>query len=133
MATLSNNNIAEAIYLGARDKSQSDQADFYKQVVQFLVRKKLFSRASEILLILNKIINKHEGRIQARVSSAKALDENTKRELRGMLTKRYSAKSVELVENLDERLIGGFRLEIDDEVIDLTIKNKIKQLQEHLA
>ena len=133
MSSLSYNNIAEAIYLGAKDKTGGEQTSFYKKVVHFLVKKKLLSKTAGILEALNKITNKYENKIVAKVSSAKKLDQNTNKELTSMLTRRYRAASVDLEERLNESLLGGFRIEVDDEVIDLTIKNKIKQLQAHLT
>lgn len=131
MATTTNNDIARAIYLSSKDGGHTPQ--FYKNVTQFLVRKRLLPKAKDILLHLNKIINEGEGRIEAKVSSKSELDGETKKELINSLSKRYSAKDVVLHTHLDERLLGGFRVEVDDEVIDLTIKNKIGKLQEHLT
>ena len=50
-----------------------------------------------------------------------------------ILKERYQQKEVILVEVLDEKLLGGFKMEVNDEVIDLTIKNKIGKLQEYLT
>ena len=36
-------------------------------------------------------------------------------------------------EKIDEKLLGGFRIEVNDEVIDLTLKNKIFKLEEYLT
>ena len=127
---ISNNNIAEAIYLVSKSHSHDEQ--FSSKVVQFLWKKRLLPKSPEILLALSKIINDKEGRIMAKVSSADKINETTNKEIAEILIKRYSAKEVNLVENLDEKLLGGFKIEVNDEVIDLTIKNKIRKLQEHL-
>jgi F0F1-type ATP synthase delta subunit len=133
MASISNNNIAEAIYLASKEKSQTEQPLFFKKVIQFLTRRKLLSKAPDILLCLNKIINKREGRIETRISSAKKIDEKTNKELSHILTKKYSVKEINLIENLDEKLLGGIKIEINDEVINMTLRNKIGQLQEYLT
>ena len=59
--------------------------------------------------------------------------EGIKKELIFFLRGRYGVKEVILKESLNEKLIGGIRLEINDEIIDLTVKNKIKKLQEYLT
>ena len=38
-----------------------------------------------------------------------------------------------LKESLDAGLLGGFRIEVKDEVIDLTSRNKLRKLQAHLT
>jgi F0F1-type ATP synthase delta subunit len=132
MTTISNNNIARAIYSATKGKNDAEQSLIFSKVIQFLFRRRLLSKAPDILLHLNKIINGEEGRIVAKISSRDNLNEKIKRELAHALTKRYSAKEVVLSEVLDEKLLGGFKVEINDEVIDLTIKNKIGKLQEYL-
>lgn len=131
MTAISNNNIAEAIYLVSKDAKEEKQ--FLHKVIQFLVKKRLLSKAPDILLALSKIINDHNKVVVAKVSSVNKINETTNKEIAGILIKRYSAKEVNLVEILDEKLLGGYKIEVNDEVIDLTIKNKLERLQEHLT
>ena len=132
MATLSNNDIARAIYLVSKDKTHTELHDVNKKVVEFLARRQLLSKTPDILERLDKIINYESEKIVVKVSSARKLKEELKKELIFFLNKRYKVKEVVLTETLDEKLLGGVRLEINDEIIDLTVKNKIKKLQEHL-
>ncbi|OGI68483.1 ATP synthase F1 subunit delta [Candidatus Nomurabacteria bacterium RIFCSPHIGHO2_01_FULL_42_15] len=132
MTVISNNDIARAIYSGAKEKHGHELSLYQKNVVNFLFRKRLLSKAPEILSQLRKIINKEEGRIIAKVSSVEKLSHKIKEDLTHSLKKRYSAKEVILEEKLDEKLIGGIKLEVNNEVIDLSVKNKIGKLQEHL-
>lgn len=132
MTVISNNEIARAVYFLSKDKSQSEQVDISQKIVKFLFRRRLLSKAPDILSQLGKIINHEEGRIVAKVSSVQKLDSKTKTHLEQALKKRYSAKEVVLSENLNEKLLGGIKIEINNEVIDLSIKNKIGKLQEYL-
>jgi len=132
MTIISNNNIARAIYLATKGKNNAEQSLIFPKVIQFLFRRRLLSKAPDILLHLNKVINGEEGKIVAKISSRDNLNEKIKKELVHALTKRYSAKEVVLSEVPDGKLLGGFKVEINDEVIDLTIKNKIGKLQEYL-
>jgi F0F1-type ATP synthase delta subunit len=132
MTTISNKDIARAIYSSSKGKTGASLAGILKNAVQFLHRKRLLSRASDIQRELRIIINQAEGRIVFRVSSRERLEGEIRTELAQFLKKRYSAKEVILEEILDDKLLGGFKVELDDEVIDLTILNKMKRLQEHL-
>lgn len=133
MAVLSNNNIACAIYESLKGKSESEQAQLMPKVVDFLAKKRLISKSSDILARLNKIINIEEGKVEAKIFIAQTLSEANKKELIQSLERRHEGKKIILKEYKDEKLLGGMRIEIDDEVIDLSIKNKIKKLQEHLT
>lgn len=130
MATTSNNDIAEAIYFAIKESKEPSLV--YKKVVDFLVRKRLLSKSKEILARLKKVVNEKEGRMEAKVISKNPLGSDIKKELSEVLIKRYKAKDIYLKECIDEKVVGGFRIEVEDEIIDLSIKNKLKKLQEHL-
>ena len=132
MATISNNDIADAIYSLSKNKSREQLPLLFKNVAIFLKNRRLLSRAPDILNKLNKTIDLNEERIVAKVSSSRKLTEKAKKYLCSSLEKRYRAKEVLLIESLDEKLLGGVRIEINDEVIDLTIKKKMEKLQEYL-
>ncbi len=133
MTIISNNDIARAIYLVSKGKSQGEQVDISQRIVKFLFKKRLLSKASLILSQLRKVVNQEEGRVVARVSSAEKLGHKDKINIEHSLKKRYFAKEIILSENLDQRLIGGIKIEVNNEVIDLSIKNKIEKLQEYLT
>lgn len=133
MNTASNSNIARAIYLVSKGKSSGEQSLISKKVAQFLSKKRLLSKAPDILFHLNKIISEHEGKVAVKVSSAKRIDETTNKKLAEILIRRYRAKEIDFEENIDEKLLGGFKIEVHNEIIDLTIRNKIEKLQEYLT
>lgn len=127
MNTASNNDIARAIYLASKDNTPVGK------IVEFLARKHFLGRISAILSQLGKVIRAENGTVLANVKSAKTLPVGERKELEHFLIKRYAAKEVILEDNIDSKLLGGFKIEVDDEVIDLTIKNKIGKLQEYLT
>ena len=133
MTTISNNDIARAIYLVSKDKTNAELHDISNKVLKFLARRRLLSKSKEILERLDIMINHENGRIVVKVSSAKILKEKFKKELIFFLKKHYGAKEVVILEKIDEKLLGGVKIELNDEIIDLTVKNKIKKLQEHLT
>lgn len=133
MKAISNNEIAKAIYLSTKDKSGSQLHEAIQNVLKFLSRKRLLSKSKEILEILKRIINQEEGIMVAKVTSASKLDHGAKEDLKHSLKKRYKAKEILLEEKLNEKLLGGVKIEMNDEVIDLTLKNQIGQLQRYLT
>lgn len=133
MAVISNNDIARAIYLASKDKTKAELEDVDRKVVKFLYRRRLLSKSKDILYRLEKIINDENGIVAVKVSSREKLKENLKKELIDFLKERYKAKEIILTEISDEKLLGGMRIEVNDEIIDLTARNKIKKLQEYLT
>jgi len=60
------------------------------------------------------------------------LEETTRRPPGTSLEARSRSITITIFK-VDEKLLGGFRIEVNDEVIDLTLKNKAEKLQEHLT
>ena len=133
MATISNNTIARAIYLSTKDKKGAELSLSENKIVKFLARRRLLSKSKDILLNLNTIINQAEGKVIVKIKSAHKLQDETKKYLTHSLKNRYGAKEIILAESLEEKLLGGMRIEVNDEVIDLSVKNKIEKLQEYLT
>ncbi len=133
MATLSNNDIAKAIYLSMKGKNASNLSEALKNATSFLSRKRLLGRSERILASLEKIVNEDTGRLEVSAASATPLKEEDRKYLKEILKKRYGEKEFIFKEKIDEGLIGGVRLKIKDEVIDLTLRRKIDKLKAYLT
>lgn len=132
MAKISAKNTAYAIYESAKGKSGADLDAVLKNSVEFLAGKNLLSRSADILKELRAIIDEDEGTLRARVSAPGPLAGHAKMEIEKMLKERHKAKSVILDFREDKSLLGGMKIETKDEVTDITLRNKTKQLQEFL-
>lgn len=132
MAAISNNDIARSIYSFLQDKGGTE-AENSKKIVQFLFRKRLLSKSNDILSKLENIFNAEMGIVKVKVSCAGKLRDSARKDLMNFLKRRYGAKEFILEEHFDESLLGGLRVEVGDEVADLTLKNKIGKLQEYLT
>jgi F-type H+-transporting ATPase subunit delta len=132
MSKISNKEIAKAIYLSYNESKEKGLGDFSLRVARFLSKRRLLPKSKEILYFLEKIINEEEVRIVASVSTRHKMEENLKKDLKVILSSRYSAKEVLLKERVDESLMGGVKVEVGEEVIDFTLKNKLRELKEFL-
>jgi F-type H+-transporting ATPase subunit delta len=74
--------------------------------------------------------NKYAGIIEIEVFSAFKPEESQLTEIKRSLEKSTS-KKVNLTSKVDDKLLGGMVIKIDDTVIDGSVKNKLQQL-EHL-
>ena len=133
MSTISNNDIAKAIFLASKDKGEHERRELFSKIVKFLYRRRLISQSKDILAKLEKIINQENETLGTDLSSAHLLKEDKKKDIAKFLKQRHGVKHIIFNEVLDKTLLGGFKVEVEDEVIDLTIKNKIRKLQEYLT
>lgn len=132
MSRVSSKDVAKAINLEIENKSGEELQRVLDNSVEFLVRKNLLGKAEDILNYLSQIYDSKEGVVRAKVRSGRQVTDLQKMELKEMLKGRYKVKDV-IVEFIDDKsLLGGLRIEGNDEVIDLTHKNKINKLRNYL-
>lgn len=90
-------------------------------------------RSAHILAIFEgyeHLYNEHYGIKEVRLISARAIDEDQKDRLIAALKKRYG--SVVVKEEIDERLLSGIKLIVEDKVIDVSMQKKIRDLRRTL-
>lgn len=132
MATFSVNNLARAIYESTSGKDGAELNIITKNTVNLISKKHLMSKSKEILDQLEKIIDKKEEISRARVSSKINLNKKITDEIEDFIKKRYKTKNTIIEYKTDDKLLGGIKIEVGDEIIDMTLKNKIYKLKNYL-
>ena len=132
MASISTKNIAEAIYESSYGKEGTLLDDAITKSAIFLKDKNLLGRKEEILRALEKIINKEEGIIKAKITTKFEVEKEFKKDIEEFIKSKYRAKEVILELKTDPQVLGGIKIEIGDEIIDTTLTSKIHQLQDYL-
>jgi len=75
-----------------------------------------------------------KGIVKANVTTAIPMDEKLKEEFRKILTDIVGKdKKVDLEENIDEGIIGGFKLKVGDILLDGSISSGLKNLRQKLV
>jgi F0F1-type ATP synthase delta subunit len=82
---------------------------------------------------LSREINKEEDKIVANVESAKKLQHAEMNQIEGFLKNRYRVKEVSIKESINPELLRGFKITVYDEIIDLSMQNRVEKLKEHLT
>jgi len=132
MATISIKNLASSIYESSLGKSEDQLNAVVENAVSLISKKHLMSKSKEILIELEKILDKNEEVIRAQISSRSKINQKTIDEIEDFIKKRYKVKNIVLEFIVDEKLLGGIKIKVGDEIIDGTLKNKIKKLENHL-
>lgn len=132
MVILSNNEIAEIIYSLIKEKDHKNLVGIMEKLI-FFDKNRLLGKSEILISSLRQMIHKQQGIIEVVLSSAILLEHKQKEELGSALKKRYGANEVIFKEIIDKNLIGGFKIEVNNEIIDVTLRNKILKLKEHLT
>ena len=74
---------------------------------------------------------KYKGITESVLTTAISIDEKIKKQITDLISDVFKTK-VELKENIDPEIIGGFILQIDDNYIDASIKNKLRKIKKEL-
>ncbi len=132
MANISIKNIAEAIYESGKNKSGTSLESTMKNATRILDEKHLLSKAPQILEKLQQITDKSENVVRVKIYSANKLTKKDIDDIEESIKKRWGAKEVEMSLIEDKGLIGGIKIEVGDEIINMTLRNKLEKLQDYL-
>lgn len=111
---------------------EKNVSDLTFRLIQVLSSKDREQLLEEITNMFIKLYNRHEGIIEVGVSGAMELDETQLQDLKDEL-QESTGKSVNIHQAVDEELIGGIKVRIEDTVIDGTVKYKLTQLKDRLT
>jgi len=89
----------------------------------------LFETAKQFINQYNLI----KGIVTAEVTSAIALTDDNRKEIIGLVKKELGANEVIVKEKIDDKLIGGFILKVDDKQFDASIASGLNKLKREFA
>ncbi len=132
MTKISPKNIAEAVYEATAGKSGQDLAVVLKRSAQVLKDKHILDKSDEVLSALQNIFDKKTGTVRMKVTTAKSLGYHERSKLENEIKEKYKAK-IAIGEFFEKgELLGGIRVEVGDEVLDSTYRNKLQELEKFL-
>lgn len=118
---------AQALYESLKDVKEGETDLVFKNFYSILLR-------NNDLKIINKIIEKIEeidkekrGVMEVEVTGAKEIDKDLVSKLHSLI-----GKKAEIREKVDPGLIGGLKIQINDLLIDGSIKAKLNKLKQSL-
>jgi len=74
---------------------------------------------------------KFKGITESVLTTAVKVDDKVKKQITDLISEGFKTK-VELKETIDPEIIGGFILQIDDNYIDASIRNKLRKIKKEL-
>ena len=87
---------------------------------------------TEIAAAFLSQLKDHRGIVSVTIISAKTLDAQTKAEITAKISASVKG-TLEITENVDESLIGGFIVRMGDHQIDASVSNQLNRLKQELA
>lgn len=119
-------------------KQQAFSASFKKRLndITFRFVTLLISKNREILLMqiveeFGDLLDQHRGIVRGDVYSVTPLSEEQVKNLVAQLN-RMTGKNVLITRHLDESLLGGIVIKLQDKVFDASLRNKLEKLRQTL-
>jgi F-type H+-transporting ATPase subunit delta len=115
-----------------KDLKGAELESVLKSFINLLAKKNLLSQLDKILAEYEKYYNQINGIINIKAKTAQPLSQAETKTLAENL-KKITGKEIELKNTTDQDLIGGIILQIDDNLIDGSIKNQLEILKQKMA
>jgi F-type H+-transporting ATPase subunit delta len=101
-------------------------------LLNVLVEKRREPLFDKIVGQFDTLLDRHQGRLQVQVTTARKLDDDLADALRRAIEQRTS-KTVVLHERVDPEVIGGVKVNVGDRVIDGTVRRTLQDMRRSLA
>jgi F-type H+-transporting ATPase subunit delta len=125
---ISNKQFAEALYELTLDVNAKDLNIVLQNFVKFLAKQHKIKKTDAIIAEFEKIAKKKQGIVELEIISARKLDKDTVEKIKASF-----AKEVETTEKIDESLIGGIKVKIEDKILDASVKTQLINLKKSLT
>ncbi|MGH8999877.1 MAG: ATP synthase F1 subunit delta [Acidimicrobiia bacterium] len=101
-------------------------------LLNVLVQKRREPLFDNVVEEFDQFRDRHEGRVQASVTTARKLEDDLAETLRAALERR-TKKTVVLHERVDPEVLGGIRVNLGDFVLDGTIRRGLQDMRRTFA
>lgn len=122
-----------AITLYSVIKKDDNIKDAVRKFIKVLVDNNDISKSDKIVEEFIKIWDRENGIINAKVASARKLDNESVKSINDYILESSKAKEVVLDKKIDKNILGGVIIKFGDKVIDGSLKMKLKELKNNLV
>ena len=101
-------------------------------LLNVIVEKRREALFDEIVAQFDTLLDRHQGRLQVQVTTARKLDADLADALRTAIEQRTNT-TVVLHERVDPEVIGGVKVNVGDRVIDGTVRRSLQDMRRTFA
>ncbi len=101
-------------------------------IIVIMIKKDRYSNITQVIDYYENAVKKYKNIGVAYITSAVTLSETQKNSIEQRLLDTTSYTQIEAIYNVDEVIIGGLVIRIEDRVVDSSIKTKIESLSKSL-
>lgn len=130
MSKVSRQTLARVI-AGKLDDGSLTEDKLSQEVAAYILSEKRAAGLESLLRDISQYRIDHEGVVEVEAMCAHPLTPEVKADIEAAIKQAYpGAKQIIISERIDESLIGGVRLELPNEQLDLSIRAKLNQFKQ---
>lgn len=124
---------AEALYEVTKDASPEEMSNVVRSYVQSVAKYRPGeSLWKKIFAAFRKVYNEREGIVEAHATLRARITPEEKKEVVYFLKELYPGKHITVIDHIDERVLGGIKIQVEDRLFDFTVQNSLKTLEKQL-
>ena len=124
--------LAQSIYRALLDKNKTTAQEIVDNFLVYLKKHHYLFLLNLILAELKNLEYQKKNILAVEITSARVLDKNILSEISKYLKKK-SDQEIVLSENIDTNLLAGLKIKYQDQVLDLSLKKQINNLNKSLV
>jgi F-type H+-transporting ATPase subunit delta len=123
---------AVGLYQSIKDTSSEDTKKKIRNFLQLVQKRKNLKMLDKIYKAFIEVYQEQEGQLSAEIVSSHHLSEKVRSEISQWL-KSQTGRTAALSETVDEQILGGVIIKYGDTIIDASLKNSLKKMQQALS
>lgn len=130
---ISNKQYAIGLFEAVKDLKDAKAKEAIANFIKILAKNNDLNRMNNVISEFNKIWDANHGSVEAEIVSVEKLDKANEKLLEDYVKKLTSAKEIKINNMIDKKILGGFILRVGDQVLDGSLKTKIKELKDTMS
>jgi len=120
---------AQALYELTKDKSDKEVSVVIERFVSNLKSEQKLTSVERIIKQFVEIYNKENGIIKASVSTGRKIDKEVVENIEKTLKEKYQAEKIEMEMIVDEKLKGGIKIVVGEDILDNSVLGRLNKLR----
>lgn len=110
------------------DKISADS----KNLITLLINNNRVGYLGVIALYFQKLYNEHHGIMEVTITTAIPMDDATEEEVKKVILSKVGDKKLIINSIIDEKIMGGFIIDLGNKVYDASVRNKLSNIANEL-
>lgn len=115
-----------------RDVFQEHISSLMLRFIQLVLRNRREAYLENIFRNYRDIFNERRGIKTVRLTTALKVGEREKEDIQHLICEAFDARKVDFREDIDQRIMGGFIIQVEDQLLDASVRRQLEMIGKKL-